>query len=308
MRYLLDLSLYQIQIFIKSAEFNNFTATAAFFNTTQSAVSKSIASMEAILGFPLFIRHQRKLELTVPGQALYQEWSSLMPHLEASVSKASLLYEHQLQTLTVGVPDSMENGTQIEYIEEFRQRYPGVRLVYHVVPSNQLLPRMETGELDAIITGVYELRSLDRLGAQHKIYMTLPQIAVMHRSNPLAQRASITLDDLRDERFIALSPADNASYLDRIRLLCARHGFSPNIELFLPNFRSMMINLLQTKQGIILTNPLISDAKHPDLCQLRVDGITSDMLIAWKPENTNAYLPRLLDLFPTAAPTETGFC
>lgn len=308
MRYLLDLSLYQIQIFIKSAEFNNFTATAAFFNTTQSAVSKSIASMESILGFPLFIRHQRKLELTVPGQLLYQEWSGLMPHLEASVSKASLLYEHHLQTLTVGVPDSMENGTQIEYIEEFRQRYPEVRLVYHVVPANQLLPRMETRELDAIITGAYERRSLERLGAHYRFYMKLPQIAVMHRSNPLAQRESLTLDELRDETFIALSPADNASYLERIRLLCATHGFSPNIELFLPNFRSMMINLLQTKQGIILTNPLISDAKHPDLCQLPVDGITSDMLIAWKPDNANPYLPRLLDLFPTAEPTETGVC
>lgn len=300
MRYFLDLSLYQIQIFIKAAEFKNFTATAAFFNTTQSAVSKSIASMETILGFPLFIRHQRKLELTVPGQSLYQEWSSLMPHLEASVSKASLLYEHDLRTLTVGVPDSMENGSQIEYIDRFRELCPEIRLLYHVVPSSQLLPRMETGELDAIITGIYERQSLERLGAQYKVYITLPQIAMMHCSNPLAQQESIPVEALKDERFIALSPTDNASYLDRIRLLCAKHGFAPNFELFLPNFRSMMINLIQTKQGVILTNPLISDAHHPELRQIRIDGVTSDMLIAWKPENTNAYLPRLLELFPTA--------
>lgn len=298
MRYLLDLSLYQIQIFIKSAEFKNFTATAAFFNTTQSAVSKSIASMEAILGFPLFVRHQRKLELTVPGESLYREWSGLMPHLEASVSKASLLYEHHLQTLTVGVPDSMENGTQIEYIQAFQERYPEVRLVYHVVPANQLLPRLETRELDAVITGIYERRSLERLGACYRVYMNLPQIAVLHSSNPLAQRTDITLEDLRDETFIALSPADNASYLERIRLLCAAHGFMPNIELFLPNFRSMMVNLLQTKQGVILTNPLISDAHHPDLRQVPITGISSDMLVAWKPDNTNLYLPKLLGLFP----------
>ena len=41
LRYLLDLSLYQIQIFIKSAEFKNFTATASFFNTTQRNISLS---------------------------------------------------------------------------------------------------------------------------------------------------------------------------------------------------------------------------------------------------------------------------
>lgn len=302
MRYLLDLSLYQIQIFVKAAEFKNFTAAAAFFNTTQSAVSKSIASMEAILGFPLFTRNQRRLELTVPGQSLYQEWCVLIPHLEASVVKANVLYEHQLQTLTVGVPDSLENGTQLTNLDQFKQKHPEVRLVYHIVPANQLLPRLETRELDAVITSIYEVRSLERLGAQYRVYLRLPQIAMMHCSNPLSQRESITLEDLKDEPFIALSPTDNASYLERIRLLCASHGFIPNIQLFLPNFRSMMVNLIQTRQGVILTNPLISGAHHPELRQIQVAGLTSNMLIAWKPENSNPYLPKLLELFPACEP------
>ena len=302
MRYLLDLSLYQIQIFIKSAEFKNFTATASFFNTTQSAVSKSIASMESILGFPLFIRNRSKLELTVPGQYLYQEWCGLMPHLESSVVKANMMYEHHLQTLTVGVPDSMENGSQIEYINQFENLYPAVRLVYHVVPSNQLLPRLETGELDVIVTGIYERRSLERLGAQYKVYMNLPETVIMHHTNPLAQRESITMEDLKDESFMVLSPTENASYFERVYLLCSKDGFRPNIEWFMPNFRSMVVNLIQTKQGVILTNPLISDAHHPDLRNFQITGTNAGMLVAWKPENTNGYLPKLLRLFPTSEP------
>lgn len=298
MRYLLDLSLYQIQIFIKSAEFKNFTATASFFNTTQSAVSKSIASMESILGFPLFVRARGKLELTPSGEFLYQEWCGLMPHMESSVVKANLMYEHGLQTLTVGVPDSLENGSQIEYINQFKTLYPEVRFVYHVVPANQLLPRLETGELDLIITGIYEQRSLERLGAQYKVYMNLPETVIMHQSNPLAEREKISMEDLKDENFIVLSPTDNASYFERVYLLCAKHGFRPNIELFMPNFRSMVINLLQTKRGVILTNPLISDVHHPDLRHFEITGTNAGMLAAWKPENTNTYLPKLLEQFP----------
>lgn len=299
MRYLLDLSLYQIQIFIKSAEFKNFTATASFFNTTQSAVSKSIASTESILGFPLFIRNRSKLELTLPGEYLYQEWCGLMPHLESSVIKANMLYEHHLQTLTVGVPDSMENGSQIEYIDRFKELHPEVRLVYHVVPANQLLPRLETGELDVIITGVYERRSLERLGAQWKLYMNLPEMVIMHHTNPLAQRETITMEDLKDESFIVLSPTENASYFERVNLLCAKHDFRPNIELFMPNFRSMIINLIQTKRGVILTNQLISDAHHPALRNFEITGTNAGMLVAWKKENTNKYLQKLLNLFPS---------
>lgn len=299
MRYLLDLSLYQIQIFIKSAEFKNFTATASFFNTTQSAVSKSIASLESILGFPLFIRTRSKLELTAPGEYLYREWCGLMPHMESSVVKANLLYEHKLQTLTVGVPDSMENGSQIEAINRFKEAHPEVRLVYHIVPANQLLPRLETGELDMIVTGIYEQKSLERLGAQWRVYMNLPETVIMHHTNPLAQRETITMEDLRDEEFIVLSPTDNASYFERVYLLCSKHGFRPNIELFMPNFRSMLINLIQTKRGVVLTNQLIADAHHPDLKHFQITGTNAGMLVAWKQENKNKYLSKLLEYFPS---------
>lgn len=254
--------------------------------------------MESILGFPLFIRNRSKLELTAPGEFLYQEWCGLMPHMESSVVKANLMYEHDLQTLTVGVPDSMEKGSQIEYIEQFQKLYPEVRLLYHVVPANQLLPRLETGELDLIITGIYERRSLERLGAQYKVYMNLPETVIMHCTNPLARRQEITMDDLKDEEFIVLSPTDNASYFERVYLLCAKHGFRPNISLFMPNFGSMVVNLLQTKRGVILTNPLISFAHHPDLHHFEITGTNAGMLTAWKPENTNKYLQKLLELFP----------
>ena len=124
----------------------------------------------------------------------------------------------------------------------------------------------------------------------------------MHHTNPLAQRESITMEDLKDESFMVLSPTENASYFERVYLLCSKHGFRPNIELFMPNFRSMVVNLIQTKQGVILTNPLISDAHHPDLRNFQITGTNAGMLVAWKPENTNGYLPKLLRLFPTSEP------
>ena len=80
-----DLSLNQIQLFLKAAEFRSFTATAAFFHTTQSAVSKSIAGMEGALGFPLFLRSRGHLTLTESGQYLYERWQGHMGSLTAAV-------------------------------------------------------------------------------------------------------------------------------------------------------------------------------------------------------------------------------
>ena len=106
------------------------------------------------------------------------------------------------------------------------------------------------------------------------------------------------MEDLKDEEFIVLSPTDNASYFERVYLLCSKHGFRPNIELFMPNFRSMVVNLIQTKRGVVLTNQLITDAHHPDLRNFQISGTDAGMLVAWKQENTNKYLSKLLELFP----------
>lgn len=85
-----DLSLNQIQLFLRAAEFRSFTAAAACFHTSQSAVSKSIAGMESALGFPLFHRGRGQLTLTEPGQCLYERWQGLMGSLTAAVQEAEL--------------------------------------------------------------------------------------------------------------------------------------------------------------------------------------------------------------------------
>jgi hypothetical protein len=49
---------------------------------------------------------------------------------------------------------------------------------------------------------------------------------------------------------------------------------------------------------VVLTNQLITDAHHPDLRNFQISGTDAGMLVAWKQENSNKYLSRLLELFP----------
>ena len=105
-----DLSLNQIQLFLLAAEFRSFTAAAACFHTSQSAVSKSIAGMESALGFPLFHRGRGQLTLTEPGQCLYERWQGLMGSLTAAVQEAERRWQDRQVRLTIGVPDSLDSG------------------------------------------------------------------------------------------------------------------------------------------------------------------------------------------------------
>lgn len=304
MHYNLSISLYQIHLFTVAAEFNSFTAAAVQLNTTQSAVSKSIASLETALGFPLFVRSRSKLELTRQGAYLYQQWRTLVQSVEATLTRADTIYQEDAKTLVIGIPDSLENGHVTQYAQKFRERCPEVQLSFHVIPANQLVTRLETDELDLAVTGLYERKNLDKLGIRWKSYASVSDVVIMHRTNPLAQRESISLEDLRDEPFIMLSPSDHASYFERIYLLCSQHGFQPKILTLLPNFRSMMANLISNREGVIISNQFISDVRHPDLRCYELAGTNAGMVIAWKSRNPNRYVGRFAALFPTCEPAD----
>ena len=51
-----NISLQQIQIFLKCYEYRKFVQVAEEYNFTPSMVSKTIKQLEKLLGFQLFIR------------------------------------------------------------------------------------------------------------------------------------------------------------------------------------------------------------------------------------------------------------
>ena len=113
MNHLWDISIYQIQIFLKAAEFRSFSLAAAHLNTTQSTVSKSIAATEAALGFALFIRTRSGVELTLSGARLFDQWKNLVSSMESSYHKVSSEFLHGIQILRVGIPDSFADGEEL---------------------------------------------------------------------------------------------------------------------------------------------------------------------------------------------------
>lgn len=71
-----------IDVFVAVADFGSFTAAAERLNLTSSAVSKSVARLEARLGARLFNRTTRTLSLTDSGVVFYRTCTSVLADLE----------------------------------------------------------------------------------------------------------------------------------------------------------------------------------------------------------------------------------
>lgn len=280
----LNINLYQINMFLIVCECGSFTMTSQILNTTQSAISKSIMSMETILGFPLFIRNNNKLELTSGGKLLAKEWRSVVQNMELSIDKAFLLYEREQRSIIIGEPDSMK--TDKDYwpnIKIFQEDNKDISLSFVEHPISELIGKLVSNELDIIFTIDYEVPTLDRLGLNWKPVADSPFAhLILHQKHPLAAKDKISIYDLKNEDFIVPAPTLHQTYIDFMFELCKPYGFDPKLSITVPNARSMTSTLLRTHSGVILGNRFLYDADSPDLKHFILDNTYSRLIVAWK--------------------------
>jgi DNA-binding transcriptional LysR family regulator len=142
-----------IRIFLSAAETNSFTKTAKTMFLSQQAVSQNVSRLEEHLGFPLFERSTRSVQLTAAGQELYAffrdasgQFLSLVSHLQNRASDASAL-------LRIGIMDRLSIDDFITATElRLRELHPEIRLEWAYEPGHHLSDLLHRGDLDLYIS------------------------------------------------------------------------------------------------------------------------------------------------------------
>ena len=102
-RNIMNISLQQIQIFLKCCQYQNYSRVAEEYNFTPSMVSKTIKNSENLLGIPLFIRKYHRLELTPAGRELEKGWKNLSQDLIKTITRAFDVQEQLSAHIRIGV-------------------------------------------------------------------------------------------------------------------------------------------------------------------------------------------------------------
>ncbi len=102
----------------------SFTRAAAELNLTQSAISRQIAGLEQALGVILFVRHNRRLELTAAGETLARSVRSMLREFEQTLQQIQPTSLSRRVTISTTV--SFASLWLVPRLSDFRQRYPGI--------------------------------------------------------------------------------------------------------------------------------------------------------------------------------------
>lgn len=116
-----------IEAFVVSADSGSFTAASARLNLTNSAVSKSVARLEARLGSRLFERTTRRLTLTDAGAAFYAICVRVLAELEDAAAVVTAHRSEAVGRVRLNVPVAFGRMRVMPLLLGFAERNPGLR-------------------------------------------------------------------------------------------------------------------------------------------------------------------------------------
>ena len=123
------MELRHLRYFIMVAEERHFTRAAARLNMQQPPLSQQIRALEQELGFDLFKRHPKGVDLTAGGMVFLEEARAILARVEQGSLKAARAAQGIEGTLIIAFTSSAAAHPLIpRIIRAYREHYPGVEL------------------------------------------------------------------------------------------------------------------------------------------------------------------------------------
>jgi LysR family hydrogen peroxide-inducible transcriptional activator len=195
------MEIHQLTYFVAVAETGSFSRAAERCNVAQPSLSQQIQKLEQELGSPLFDRLTRRVVLTEAGRSLLPRAVSILSELQDI--KHAMKQEADISSgvLHVGFIPTIAPFVLPRVVKRFRDEFPRVRLSVHEDLTEALVRDLVDGRLDVGITSTPIHNKLIRT----QELLSEPLLVASSRTNDLCSRTEISVKELDDFPFIALS-------------------------------------------------------------------------------------------------------
>lgn len=145
------ITIRQFEAFLAIVDLHSIGAAAERLGLTSSAVSQLLADLETELGFRLFDRTTRRVDLSSAGQDFLSSAESVLRYVRAAAQSADDIRNRAAGIVRVGAPLVLAATALPAAIAEYARDKPKVvvRLCDTIV--EQLVERVENGDVDLAI-------------------------------------------------------------------------------------------------------------------------------------------------------------
>jgi DNA-binding transcriptional LysR family regulator len=252
----------------------SFSAAADALGFTQPAISQHISRLEKSLGTRLLERDARSVRPTLAGEALLRGADAVLEQLRRLETEIRTAAGQARPAIRVGAFQTTAAGLLPGAIAELRHRHPDVLIDLTIIDPTPGLERLAAATLDVTMVIESELtktRPID--GIEYIKVLEDPMMVALPLGHRLAGRASIELDELREEPWLLTEIGGDCEDTSIVLRACHDTGFMPEIRFQSEDYLALQ-GMAAAGVGVALIPSLATISVRPDLVLRPLRGHT----------------------------------
>lgn len=285
------MELRHLRYFVAVAEERHFGRAAARLRIAQPPLSRQIQALEQEIGFVLFERTRRQVELTSAGEVLLTHARRVFEAVELAVHEAQRASRGERGRIVVAYPSTFAYSGLSELVRAFRSKFPAVEVVLRELSPQYQVDALRNGDIDV----GFVRAPFREPGLTSELVRSEPLVAALPSGHPLAARKVIPLGLLAKEPFVLFPRVRGPAYFDQLMRLCHVAGFTPRIVQEAPQLD--IVSLVAAGLGVSLLPSSVRKIRRAGIA-LRpiVGGPRTELLVAWSERSTSAVLREFLEV------------
>ncbi|MBN9452489.1 MAG: LysR family transcriptional regulator [Bosea sp.] len=243
------MNLRQIELLRAVVRCETTVRAAQELGLSQPAVSNAIKHLESQVGFPLFERVNNRLFPTAEARALYKDSEPIFALHAAFEARVQDIKENRAGHIRIIATPPLGYGVLPAALRNFLVKRPKVRVSFDIRRFEHVVESVENGTAElGFVMGLDDDRGLDA-----ETFFAGNMVCVMRPEHPLAVKATVTPEDLREAPYIALEQGTRMGTIVRRAFAQADVPFRFSVEVRYCNTACV---LAESGVGVAVVDPL----------------------------------------------------
>ncbi|BAY12478.1 LysR family transcriptional regulator [Calothrix sp. NIES-2098] len=286
------MELRHLRYFVTLAEELHFGKAAEKLHIAQPPLSQQIRQLEQELGFELFHRTKRNVQLTEAGQVFLVEVQQILQQLQQAIQAGRQTNRGEIGQLVVGFVSTAAYNILPTILKYFRSRVPGVSLELREMTTDRQLEWLREGRMDVgfIRPPVEDNTFSWEIIFQESLIVALPE------THWLANQSDVSLTSLANEPFILFPRKLAPGLYDLIISLCQKAGFSPFVAQEAIQMQTI-VSLVAGEMGVAIAPASLQNLQRTGVVYKNIPEATPKAAIAmiWRTNNNSPTLQKFLE-------------
>lgn len=286
------MKLHFLRYFAVLAEELHFGRAADRLAITQPPLSSAIKALEEELGVRLFDRDSKQVQLTPAGAAFLVDVRAILERIARSKDTAKAVASGQRGRLDIGVTGSLFYRELPRILAAFGARMPNIEVTLRETGSAEQVDALLHGELHAgfinAATVPPQLASMPL--RTDRLVVCLPE------GHALAQRKSLRIADLAQERFVMFDRDVAPANYDNVIAAFSRAGVHPRTYHAARQWLTIVAMIANGVDiGLVPESLARCGLRGVRFVALRDMDAVSPALMAWNPAYGSAALQAFIE-------------